>query len=776
MDDAAGPSNAAEPPPAQADAGPTEIKLRIVKCSLRRALALPDADYALFSAMVERYVEYVSRTMRRASLALLRHLVALAEAGQPVPDLFHQSDTYWKNWLRWGYGSGPAVDGGALPVPPSLGPVPAVPEGVVELDQVVAYAAITFRTAVQNNAYVPLIPRLTRLLKGELAHRNDPAAPDWWQVLQQLRAKEPNYTGWPVWLRDYVMDVRDRLDVPAAGGVYIHDEWGKQMSFPRLFRFNYWMQQRFRALELRRLALSPIIKVGRKHVRLDTRVLIQMYTRLFPEDDRVRLVRQLKARHDAARKAQEPGFLHPDDVFLPKAPAAIKKSSCTAEAWDAYRKAVKDHEAVVADIRASPVYQAQLKAHRLMADARLAVTRALFSSIPIPKSGSWEFDGSVVTDGVSVSLQYVSVRPMLDSGLPRKKTSKKGKQPSTDVYDRHLTTFIPGPSDGGGDVLVLGVDPGRINIATVSYVIDDARNKLVRETGHPVQYSWTLSRGEYLTTSGVRHMDQKKAERFSSLHPHWSSLGADAAALRTSRLEDLDLYLTRLSAFDEQWWQLALRRRESRDNLRRYSGKRSVLDAFFSRVKRRAEKMFPGVDVRVGYGSAVLSMKPTGRGEVAVPTTGTYLACKRVFGSKAVGVVDEAYTTQKEWETGDVKELVYAVITGDDPRTSRHLRHTTSRRPPEVLEEHRAATLAEIEKMKSAAARRRSVLTGEPATPAPRQQPQPPERLRYPEVRGLRFSPERRMYLNRDREAARTIARLRTQELRGLLRPVPFCR
>ena len=47
--------------------------------------------------------------------------------------------------------------------------------------------------------------------------------------------------------------------------------------------------------------------------------------------------------------------------------------------------------------------------------------------------------------------------------------------------------------------------------------------------------------------------------------------------------------------------------------------------------------------------------------------------------------------------------------------------------------------------------------------------------LRYPEIRGLRFSPERRIYLDRDREAAATIARLRTIELLDRQRPAPFC-
>jgi hypothetical protein len=47
---------------------------------------------------------------------------------------------------------------------------------------------------------------------------------------------------------------------------------------------------------------------------------------------------------------------------------------------------------------------------------------------------------------------------------------------------------------------------------------------------------------------------------------------------------------------------------------------------------------------------------------------------------------------------------------------------------------------------------------------------------RYPEVRGLRFVPETRMYLDRDKSSALAIGRLRCMELLGRARPAPFCR
>ena len=743
-------------------AAATEVKIRIVKCALRRALALPDAEYSQLSAVIEKYVVYISRSMRRASLALLRHLLAQVHAGQPVPDLFRQNTTFWKNWLR--LGSGAAGEA----VPANLGPAPAMPTDVVELDQVIAYAAVGFQTAVCNNAYVPLIPRLTRLIKAELRNRDDPDAPLWMTVITQLRSKQPQYTGWPAWLRAYIEGVRARLLVPEDK--YVHDEWGKTLPFPDLFAFNVWMQRRFMALEARRIALSPVISVCRKHVRLDKRVLVKLFTQLYPDDPRVHVLRELQARHSAARRRGEPGFLHPDRLFIPAAPKPRKKDASTEDEWKKYLKARADHGTEVARIRSSPPYKHQLEANRLLVSAVMAVTRALFSKLPLPKSGNWAFDGSVVTDGVSVSLQYSSVRPKPPDV---KKPKRAPPVERTDQYDVDLPTVISGVD--APLVVVIGVDPGRVNIAAVSYVLDEERNKLCRETA-PRQGSWNLSRGEFLTRSGVRDMDLKKSERFSILHTRWSTLGADTAALRTTETADVDLYLDRLAGFDEEWWQLVLRRRESRDALRRYGGKRSVLDAFFSKVKRQLEKMFPGSVARVGYGSAALSMKPSGRGECAVPTTGAFLACKRAFGAGAVGVVDEHNTTKKEWATGDTKESVFAVFSEENGAVRRDLGHTTARAMPVVPEERREVVSSKLAQMAAAAARRRGARTDAPHYPVPVVHPPPQQRLRYPEVRGLRFSPERRMYLDRDREAARTIARLRTQELLGRARPSPFCR
>ena len=72
----------------------------VIKCALKNAMALDDSQYAVFSERVEGYVNLVSRMMRRASLAMLYHVTKLASEDGPVPNLFREKNTYWKNWLR----------------------------------------------------------------------------------------------------------------------------------------------------------------------------------------------------------------------------------------------------------------------------------------------------------------------------------------------------------------------------------------------------------------------------------------------------------------------------------------------------------------------------------------------------------------------------------------------------------------------------------------------------------------------------------------------------
>ena len=113
--------------------------------------------------------------------------------------------------------------------------------------------------------------------------------------------------------------------------------------------------------------------------------------------------------------------------------------------------------------------------------------------------------------------------------------------------------------------------------------------------------------------------------------------------------------------------------------------------------------------------------------------------------------------TKSKWETGLEKERVYKIISFDEEgKIQETLCHTKSHWIPKVKPEHEEAE--KKQKMSN------TTLGGNNISPS--------QQRTYPEVRGLRFCPETRMYYNRDEDAAIAIGRLKIMERKGL---VPSC-
>lgn len=748
-----------------------------------------------FLRAVEEYVRLVSRMMRRASLALLYHLTRLADDGDMIPDLFNAKDTYWKNWLR--------LDGDHLPsdtldryfvhhdvatdtlqvrtrssvvhhfeaIKAMLGGVPdSQPEC---FDQVLAYAATTLSTIVCNNAYVPLIPRLTRLTKTVVRSHGDDCGVRTFDLLQQIRSKAPDFSDLPQWAVDYATDIRARLKVPK--GKCVHDEYGKTLSFHDLFMFNFWMQKELTRLGTKRLSLSPVIRVGRMHVRLDRKVLLNFLLKHCKDAKEVKAVVDLAKEHAKAQaETSDP------DRLLPKL-VLKRQEGMSDDEWAAHKKKVQEeHKLAVAQAKAQTWYVEQ----RARCDRRRSVeTLAIQSmfesrSLRSNKSG-WQFDCSLVTDGVAVSLQYSK-----QVFVPKTSAGSRTRKPPSEAaeeYDRHLSTMV---TLKGVKTIVVGLDPGRANLATVAYTIgqEDREGFPPRDKKERVRLkdSWSLSRGQYYEDSNTKKMGRAQMRRYQELLEGFAQL--KQGSVRTADYRDIERYLSLYVGMRDAWWDLALRRRESRDNLQRYSGKRSVLDGFFARVNKQLRKQFPGVKIEVAYGSAGEKMKPTGKGEVAVPTTGTYKSCKRVFGKDAVSVTNEFRTTLVDWETGEKKDAVYRKLTSRRnkvtgvERVRVELATQEAGKPMPIVPSREEGLMREyLEKReKRLAALRRGWNLEEEDGSSGSAAGNIPKKIRYPEVRGLRFCPERRIFLDRDRESAVAIARLRTLELQGQKRPAPF--
>ena len=609
----------------------------------------------------------------------------------------------------------------------------------------------------------------------------------------------------PEWASAFAQDVRRRLGMQADE--YLHDDYGKKMDFHDVFMFNFWLQSLLKHHQGRRIALSPILKVDRKHVRLDIKVLTRIARSLLKNNSAISALDDLLKSDSDEKKQGDVGFSNPDKgehSMLPKLIPAVKKSACDSEAWLAYKSKLIDRANNVKHIKATDKYIVQKAKYERLVSARASVVSTIFRNLPLKATDGWMFDGSILTDGVAVSIQFSRERVVIvddKHNFKKRPPASKKKVEFDEAYDKAQTTRIK-HADGRKDDIVAGLDPGRVSLAAIAIYV-------VQDDGKVVKRSWSLGRGQYRQESGIREQDRLKKVRMGELEASWEEMGADGASVRTDDVAQLGAYLSKYSEVRERWWSLALRRIESRvgafgaswplrghTNLKRYAGKRKVLDGFFAKTRSSIQDLFKDANIHLAYGSAGLKMKPTGKGEVAVPTTGTYKAALRVFKDK-LSVTNEDRSTMVEWESGKKKEIAFRIVAHEVVKekvvgknfeavrernvTTYKLGHTV-KNVPFVKDVHMAAVADFVAKKKAADVARRSCTVAidkeESAQQAVEQLYTTPKRdngrARYPEIRGLRFSPERRIYLDRDREAAVTIARLRTVEMLGRLRPAPF--
>ena len=605
-------------------------------------------------------------------------------------------------------------------------------------DQVLNYAGGTLKTVISNNASVPLFSRLARLTKVQLKSFNISNI-NTYQVMSAIRSTERDMTGWPLVLQKYVNDIRTRLDVKKE--VYLHDSYGKDKPFGIIFKFNYWMQQQFEAFNQRRLKLMPIFGVQRVHVRLDKKTLLFLFSKHHPDDKGLKEFKSLNVKN-------------PDKMFkaefekAKKPPRLLKKDCPNEEDWVQYQIKLKQYTDLVKQIKNSKEYKDQQKKHDEYLTLQRKIIGSFFQSKIIQRKKNWLFDGSILTDGVSISIQYSQ------KNMVRKTTFKPPKTKpdlSEDDYDRDLPTQVD-------STIVLGLDPGRNNLACVTFYLDTGKT-----------HTWKLSRGCYYSESGIKKMNIRKNKRYRDLMASWSALGGEGVGLATSKPSDILAYLKEYFKISEAWWTLALDRKESRENLQRYAGKRHVLDSFFSHIKKFMKTHYPDQHVCIAYGSAFESMNAQGRGEIAAPVGATYASCKRNF--EHVKITCEKRSTAVNWKTGTRNEMVYKSFKSDKAEV---LHHTTCIKAPSIKNPDDIERVNTYNNRKTIQGKHRRGGTSLERVAKGIGDPSKQKTIRWPEVRGLRFNQKDCMYHDRDREAALTIARLCCMEMKGLPRPYPF--
>ena len=430
---------------------------------------------------------------------------------------------------------------------------------------------------------------------------------------------------------------------------------GSKIPFEKMFMFNVWMQKKFEGMEKRGMKLIPICNVHRMHVRLDFKTLYNLSMEILPKDD---------VAKKAVKKHENP-YLGTKDEAYTKNPdtnhnmfpigknkktddevRAIKKTKKYLDWKDFYDKFVTyqtylknpdnskiffppfdekdwkmrdhgksiksqewiDHKARETawekqkDItKKSEAYLYHKHIYETYLQLKHKLVQSIFSDFTKTKwaSKGWEFDSSILTDGVAVSLQYSKTVQIKIDGKRPTPPAEKAKFEKT-PYDLNQTTQY------NDDTLILGMDPGRTNLVTVCYLTKDGK------TG-----SWKLTRGRYYEESGLNHNARKRRRNYAHLIPFWTELSTVGGCLKSSKSADILKYIEVYAQFEDEWWNMALKRSESQDKFQTYSRKRQVLDGFFSRIKKEAMKL-PGIkNIIAAYGSAHIN--PTGKGEVAAP-------------------------------------------------------------------------------------------------------------------------------------------------------------
>jgi hypothetical protein len=451
------------------------------------------------------------------------------------------------------------------------------------------------------------------------------------------------------------------------------------------------------------------------------------------------------------------GFDNPDVFMLPKIPDKFKekKKDCTDEEWKNIMKARDEHKRVVEQIRLSDEYKKQMEKYKMYTDVEKIMIRRLFKDLPI--KCDQVFDCSILTDGISVSLQFskTEIKTVIFGEKPKK---QKVELKAVEQYDTNLDMYDPNTG-----ILTVGLDPGRVKLAVLAFITYykyDLKTKMFVKTDKPVKFTKGLSRAQYRLDSGIKRLDINRARRLEHFTHAFTMLGNNCG-LRTTKSVDIIKYFWQQNTIIKEWWELELQTIESKDKLERYIGKRKVLDKFFANTIKKIRKMFnKQVDVKIVYGSAGPTMSSSGKGELAVPTTGTYKACKRIHKNTEIG--SEINSTKTRWETGKDKAKVYKTPDG-------RVHPYTSRYTPVVPVDKRDETLNWMYESYIKKERRKGKIN---LKSLDEYKDMEVKTLRYPEVRGLRFCTESRKFHDRDNESAIAIGRLKIMAGKG---EIPLC-
>ena len=247
---------------------------------------------------------------------------------------------------------------------------------------------------------------------------------------------------------------------------------------------------------------------------------------------------------------------------------------------------------------------------------------------------AWYLTGTFDTDGFSIHPHF-----------QRRKTADEAARSASKTAEAPKKSLPPPPKAESAPKLLLLVDPGRVNLVTITVMKD---GEMVKRThkGRTRPLKFTFTTKQYYALMGetrrkiIRERRARKDVDGAVLRRQQS-----AASLRTGNYRDVVAYVQASldqAAASGQAWARALKRGAATERWRRQAAKDGVLLRWFHSVRKSVGKLTGLYDATVVWGCKV---QATGKGNLSAPTERSALVASRVAGWKVVR--GDEYNTSK---------------------------------------------------------------------------------------------------------------------------------
>ncbi|GFH13723.1 uncharacterized protein HaLaN_09661 [Haematococcus lacustris] len=231
------------------------------------------------------------------------------------------------------------------------------------------------------------------------------------------------------------------------------------------------------------------------------------------------------------------------------------------------------------------------------------------------------FAETVDTDGVAISVMFLRPKPSAPPAeLPRMGKGMGAVNPLAHLHAEWL-----------------GVDLGKINMATVAHEERDADGNVISV------WHRTLTAGQYYRDSGITRQTQATKTWLTKLKPQLTALSRVSS--KPSSLVSYRRFAdTVLATYDALWAEVSKARRANA-KLRLYCGKKRVVASFGAKVNKQTKKWWPDRILALAYGAAGFS----GSGSIGcrgVPVSQMLKEAVKQFRAGRVVLVDEFRTSR----------------------------------------------------------------------------------------------------------------------------------